>query len=199
MRKTHKKTCRNKRKTHKKTCRNKRKTQTRRRKGGVGTQGQAAHLQQDIEYLTGALTGQSHEAMEESIRGTRREDAKNMARTARIEHGREHGTRKSNLRQILGRNHLADPNLEEILLRESLDGPSQATLRSIRDKGTDVSRDNREAYDREEEAIHANHAAYMRAMTKRYGPSPPGGYGALPPPPFRSRAEEPTRFARFER
>ena len=80
--------------------------------------------------------------MKESLRRDARVKAKDMARTARREHHHEHGTRKKNLRQILGRNHLAEPDLEERLLRQSRTGPSQATLGSLRERGTRVSRNN---------------------------------------------------------
>ena len=196
------------RKTHKKTCRNKRKTQTRRRKGGVGTQGQAEALQQVFNSINRSfaqdeiaeiLAHQSYEAMGESVRRQARENAKNMARTARREHHHEDGTRKSNLRQILGRTHLVEPDLEERLLRQSRPGPSQATLRSLRERGTHVSRDNRQAYDDKLRIRRANKMAIDRAMLQRYGPPPPGGYDLrLPLVPVRQMAERGTPFDRFE-
>ena len=90
------------------------------------------------------------------------------------------------------------PDLEERLLRQSRTGPSQATLGSLRERGTRVSRNNWQAYDDQLRVKEANQMAIDRAMFHTYESPPPGGYGLLPLVPVRQMAERGTPFDRFE-
>ena len=199
MRKTHKKTCRNKRKTcrnKRKTCRNKRKTCRNKRKtrqGGVGTRGQAAALQQVFntvnrpdarDEIAEILAHQSYGSMEESLRRDARVKAKDMARTATREHAHEHRTRKEAIK---------------------LTRPSRATLTALREKGTQRARDNQHAYGKRDEIRRIIEADRLAAIN-RLGLSPQEYYTIMPVPLHRADAAReafiqrkfPTPFDRFE-
>ena len=103
--------------------------------------------------------------------------------------------RIATLENLLGRTHLAEPDLVRRLQRQSLAGPSQPLLRDLRERGAERGAHYQELFDGLDWVRRENNRHYIEAMQRRYPHIDLNNIPHhLPLPAYRQLAERGTPF-----